>query len=152
MKGQRSCVSPAVGLLWFGQRVVEERVSVVRIVLHVQVQVQVRNLPLQAGGRGPVVGRLTVSGDLLLEVSFTQRRLALRVLMDHTETSVTLWPFVKEIFHVSSCSDNMNNNQLSNQTCCRSELNFQKIIQTKGERMNDKLLRNIHTFSSLNIR
>lgn len=69
VKGQ--VILPAVGLLRFGQRVVEEWVSFIRVVLQVQIQVQMRP---------PVVGHLAVSRDLLLEVSWTQRRHALRVL------------------------------------------------------------------------
>lgn len=71
--------SPAVGLLWFGQRVVKKRISVIDVVQHFQVQVQ--TLPLPTERQGPVVGRL------LLEVSFTQRRRTLRVLIDNMKTT-----------------------------------------------------------------
>lgn len=77
--------SPAVGLLWFGQWVVEEWISVIGVVL------QVQTLLLQSGGGGggggPAVRCLTVSGDLLLEVSFTQRRHPVWVLTDDKQTT-----------------------------------------------------------------
>lgn len=76
--------SPAIGLLRFWKRVIEEWISILRVIVQVQTLLQ----GSRGGGEGPVVGRLAGSGALqLLTVSFTGRRLSIRVLTEDTNTT-----------------------------------------------------------------
>lgn len=85
-RGRASLLSPAVGLLRFGQRVVKEGVSIVRVLLHLQLQVQ---RLLQAGGGTFVSRRLAVSGSQL-DVHFTGREgAAVAAVQLHTLLSGT---------------------------------------------------------------